>query len=198
MVRRLMLIICSVVVFACSNSVDDPSPIETAKPAVDSVQRAAENDTESASKPAKIPTAQIAQPTLQKNIKNDSKPVPTPLLEHSSAPAGPLVKDCINTCEMVMDQRGQVKDQCPQECKENPSRYSENDLVDDDTNMGLMVLDDCYKPCIGSSVDPAAQGSCRQKCCVSSCMLRAEYNGGGYKRECPTMCREFLKNKAKK
>ena len=193
-----MLITCSVVVFACSNSVDDPSPIKTAKTAVDSVQRAAETDTESASKPAKSPTTQIAQPPLQKKIKNDSKIEPTPLLERSPAPAGPLVKDCIKTCEMVMDQRGQVTDQCPRECQENPSRYSENDLVDEDTNMGLMVLDDCYKPCIGSSVDPVAQGSCRQKCCVSSCRLRVEYNGGDYERECPEMCRKFLKKKAKK
>ena len=193
-----MLITCSVAVCACSNAVNDPSPIEPAKPAVDSVQRAAENDTESESKPAKIPAKPIAQPALQKKIKNDAKTVSAPLLKHSSAPVGPLVKNCINTCELVMDQRGQVKDQCPRECKENPSRYSENDLVDEDRNMSLMVLDDCYKPCIGSSVDPVAQGSCRQKCCVSSCRLRAEYNGGDYERECPEMCREFLKKKAKK
>ena len=193
-----MVITCSVAVFACLNSLDDPPAIEAAKPAVDSVHRAAENGTESASKPAKIPTTPIAQPTLRKTTKNDSKSAPTPVLERRAAPAGPLVRDCIKYCEMAMDQAGQVTGQCPVECKENPSRYSENDLVDEDTNMGLMVLEDCYKPCVGSSIDPGAQASCRQKCCVSSCRLRAEYNGGGYKRECPTMCREFLKKKPKK
>jgi hypothetical protein len=192
-----MLITCSVAVCACSNSVEDSSRTDTVKPAADRVQQVAENDTESATEPAKNPAAQIAESSLEKNIKNDSKVVPTPVLERSSVPAGPLVKDCIKTCEMVMDQRGQVTDQCPRECKENPSRYSENDLVDEDTNMGLLVLEGCYKPCVGSSADRVVQAKCSQKCCVSSCMLRSEYNGGGYARECPAMCREFLKKKAK-
>ena len=196
MVRRLMLITCSVAVFACSIPVDDPSGADRIKPAVDSVQRAAKRDREPVSKPAKNAAIRTAQPTPQKTTKYNLRSKPKTLLERRSAHAEPSISSCMNYCEMVMDQRGQVKDQCPIECKENPSRYSENDLVDEETNMGLMVLGTCYEPCVGSSVDPVAQGRCRQKCCVSSCVLRAEYNGGGYKSECPTMCREFLKKKA--
>ena len=196
MVRRLMLITCAVAVFACSTSVDDPAPTGALKAAVKAVQQPAENVVESASKPAKVAAIQPAQPMPQKMLKNDHNSVPKPVDTRKSSPAILLIAGCMNYCELVMDQRGQVKDQCPIECKDNPSRYTENDLVDEDTNMGLMVRGTCYEPCVGSSADSTAHRSCRQKCCVSSCVLRAEYNGGGYKSECPAMCREFLKKKA--
>ena len=174
MVCRLMLMTCSVAVFGCSTSVDDPSQTGTLKAAVDSVQRAVENELETASNPAKMAATQPAQVKPQKTLKSDPNSVPKTVLTCRSAPTGPSTKSCMNYYELVMDQRGQVKDQCPIECKENPNRYSENDLVDEDTNMGLMVLEDCYKPCIGSSVGPVTQGRCRQK------MLRQQlYSSSG-------------------
>ena len=59
MVRRLMLITCSVAVFAWSTSVDDPARTGTVEAAVEAVQQAAENDVESAPKPAKMLRQQL-------------------------------------------------------------------------------------------------------------------------------------------
>jgi len=101
-------------------------------------------------------------------------------------------KRCLELCVQVMDQAGQVTDECPRECRADASRYTESDLMTDDEDSGLVAFDECLKPCLAAASGSRAKGECRQSCCVASCELRQEYKGSGMGAECPTMCRDFL------
>ena len=105
---------------------------------------------------------------------------------------------CLEYCISAMDQAGQVTDECPKECREDGNAYTQDDLMDDDQNMGLIVSEQCVNKCQTNSTDAKAAKGCEQSCCVSSCELRQEYNGSGMGSECPEMCREFLERLSKK
>ena len=103
--------------------------------------------------------------------------------------------ECLENCISAMDQAGQVTDECPTECRDDANAYTEDDLMDDDQNMGLIVSEQCLNECQTNSTDAKVAEGCKQSCCVSSCKLRQEYNGSGMGPECPEMCREFLERK---
>ena len=106
--------------------------------------------------------------------------------------------DCMNYCEGAMDQAGQVTDECPQSCKEDSGAYTQDDLMSDDENLGLIVSERCLIACLKTSVNAKPHASCKQNCCVDSCERRQDYNGSGMGPECPGMCRDFLKRTAQK
>jgi len=101
-------------------------------------------------------------------------------------------KRCLEFCVSVMDQAGQVTDECPRECREDGNRYTESDLMTDDQDSGLVAFDGCLKPCLAAAGGLKGERECRQTCCVASCELRQEYKGSGMGPECPAMCRDFL------
>jgi hypothetical protein len=142
-------------------------------PAASEVAPTANSVPASASEPAAFPAALVeAAEALQKKPKQS-------------------YNTCLDFCVAVMGQAGQVTDECPRECREDGNRYTQSDLMTDDQDSGLMVSDDCLKPCV-SAVDSKGESECRQGCCVASCELRQEYKGSGMGAECPAMCRDFL------
>ena len=101
-------------------------------------------------------------------------------------------EDCFNYCEEAMDQAGQVRDECPQTCREDPGAFTQDDLMNDDEVDGLMITKQCLSECHTNSLSTKKTGGCKQRCCVQSCERRQDYNGSGMGPECPGMCREFL------
>jgi hypothetical protein len=166
-----------------------------------------DQDTEQQLVPADAPVLQATPPKPAAALKKvtptkDSVPAASPR-EASPKPVEPAPvksrshKQCVELCIMVMDQAGQVTDECSKECQANDQAYSKSDLVSDDENAGLVVRQGCMTECL-SPADPPATAECRQSCCDQSCRLRAEYNGGGYGSDCPSMCRDFLKRTKKR
>jgi hypothetical protein len=106
--------------------------------------------------------------------------------------------ECLENCGSVMDDHGQVRDECPNECKKDPQAYTEDDVPSDDESAGLVVKEQCLSDCLGKKVDASSVAQCKQSCCVGHCQGKAEYSGSGMGAECPMACREFLKRSAKK
>ena len=127
---------------------------------------------------------------------NATKPVAAEPVQQSKATQS--YEACLEYCISAMDQAGQVTDECPKECREDGNAYTQDDLMDDDQNMGLMVSEKCLKECQTNATDTKVVAGCDQSCCVSSCQLRQEYNGSGMGPECPEMCRDFLKRRLEK
>ena len=136
------------------------------------------------------PTQETAKHVSPVEVVTPTTAVPT-----QQQVAAQSYEECFEYCVSAMDQAGQVTDECPRQCREDTNSYTEDDLMDDDQNMGLMVSEQCLKQCQKNSADIKAGGGCKQRCCVSSCELRQEYNGSGMGPACPKMCREFLKRR---
>ena len=126
--------------------------------------------------------------------------IPETDLEEQSATKVPIkppeatqsYNDCFEYCITAMDQAGQITDECSQECSEDTEAYTQDNIMDDDSNMGLIVSEQCLNECQTTSKEVKATEPCKQSCCVSSCELRQEYNGSGMGPECPKLCQEFL------
>ena len=148
--------------------------------------------------PSEVAAPPSAAPAEQAPVAANevaTAPAPEPLqAAHKEAKQSYSV--CMDYCVMVMDQAGQVTDECPTTCREDPDTYTKADLHSDDQNNGLIAFPHCLAGCLGTPADTSKNKACQQSCCVESCALRQEYSGSGMASKCPAMCREFLERTA--
>ena len=149
--------------------------------------------------PGEVLPAPTAEPVEAPAVPKEVLPAP------AAEPLGAVQKEakqsystCLEYCVMVMDQAGQVTDECPKVCRKNPDTFTEADLQTDDQDNGLIAFPGCLKGCLEPPGGTRPGAECKQSCCVESCVMRQEYKGSGMaaKAKCPAMCREFLERTA--
>ena len=147
--------------------------------------------------PGELQQAPVVEPVQAPVVPKEVLPAPAAKpVEAVQKEAKQSYSVCLEYCVMVMDQAGQVTDECPKECRKNPDTFTEADLHTDDQDAGLIAFPDCLTGCLETPGGTKKGAECKQSCCVESCVIRQEYKGSGMGTKCPAMCREFLERTA--